>query len=78
MMAITRDPEKAAIAVAGLASLQVGGKLLSVLDTAGQRAYVNFRLNPTESNFKMFMKVSGAMIGATTEMPTSQADRSEP
>lgn len=73
MMAITRDPEKAAIAIAGLASLQIGGKLLGRLGSAGQEAYVNFRLNPSETSFKNFMKVSGAMIGATTEMPSAES-----
>jgi len=75
MMAITRDPEKAAIAIAGLAGMQLGGKLLARMGRAGQEAYVNFRLNPTESNFKDFMKVSGAMIGATAEMPSSNEAR---
>ena len=78
IMAITRDPQKAAIAIAGLAGLQIGGKLLARMGRAGQEAYVNFRISPTEGNFKNFMRASGAMIGATAEMPTSQADRGAP
>jgi hypothetical protein len=70
MFAMYQHPERIPEILGAMASLAIGARLMGRLDSAGQRAYVNWRLNPKSAdNFKNFMRASGAMIGATTEMP---------
>lgn len=64
-----QHPERIPEILGALAGLAVGSKLLGKLDLAGQKAYVNFKLNPTPESFQTFMRTSGAMIGAGTSMP---------
>lgn len=70
MYAMYQHPERIPEILGALVGLGLGAKLMGNLDLAGQRAYVNFRINPTPDSFKNFMRVSGAMIGAGAEMPT--------
>ena len=74
MFAATRDPTKATEAIMAVLGIGMAGKLMGRMNIAGQRAYVNWRLNPgSTENFKNFMRASGAMIGATSALPTESS-----
>jgi hypothetical protein len=79
MFAMYQHPDRIPEILGAMAGLAVGARLMGRMDIAGQRAYVNWRLNPgSPENFKTFMRVSGAMIGATAEMPTQSESTPTP
>jgi hypothetical protein len=75
MFSIYQHPEHAPAIAAALLSLYVGGTIIGKLDPIGQRAYINFKLNPNPVAFRRFMQLSGAMIGATSAIPDSDQSR---